>query len=106
MINNLPVLNPDAGVILVASGYLFRCPECDDISYCASALEPKVTCDNCRAEFLVVEVRHRTRDLDLAPGVPPGALFIPKKAENHPADEPPDTSPRRRKGKGKQQVDR
>ncbi len=37
-------------------------------------------CDHCRGEFPVVEVRHRTNDFDITPGVAPGALHILKKS--------------------------
>lgn len=86
-LQNLPVMKPDVGVILVASGYMFRCPECDSTSYRTSALESRVTCDSCRAEFPVVEVRHRTSEVDIAPGVTPGALYIPKEEQAAPGDE-------------------
>ena len=78
LMQELPVLDPKIGVILVASGYVFRCPECDAVGYCPSALERIVSCERCGSEFPVVEVRHRTGDKDLAPGVPPEALYIPK----------------------------
>jgi hypothetical protein len=76
--SQLPILNPQTGVILVASGYVFRCPECDAAGYRPSALERIVSCERCGSGFPVVEVRHRTSDKDLAPGVPPEALYIPK----------------------------
>ncbi len=81
-----PPLTTDTGVILVASGYLFRCPECSAMSYRASALEKKVACDHCQAEFPVVEVRHRTNDADITPGVSPDAIFRPSEPapEGHP----------------------
>ena len=85
-LQNLPVMKPDAGVILVASGYLFRCPECDAASYRTSALERRVICDSCRAEFPVVEVRHRTSEVDIAPGVAPMALYIPQEEQGAPGD--------------------
>ncbi len=92
-------LTPDTGVILVASGYQFRCPECDAIGYRTSALERRVTCEACHAEFPVVEVRHRTHDLDITPGVPPGAIFIPKEPQPESPDsaDPPARQGRRRK---------
>lgn len=94
---NLPVMKPDVGVILVASGYLFRCPECDAASYRTSALESRVTCDSCRAEFPVIEVRHRTSEVDIAPGVAPGALYIPRDVEAAPDDEQLESKNRRAK---------
>jgi hypothetical protein len=74
----LHTLDPKTGVILVASGYVFRCPECDAVGYRPSALERIVSCEQCGSGFPVVEVRHRTGDKDLAPGVHPDALFIPE----------------------------
>jgi hypothetical protein len=90
-LQNLPVMQPDVGVILVASGYLFRCPECEAASYRTSALESRVTCDSCRAEFPVVEVRHRTSEVDIAPGVTPGALYIPQEEQAAPGDDRPES---------------
>ncbi len=81
-----PPLATDTGVILVASGYLFCCPECSAISYRASALVKKVACDHCQAEFPVVEVRHRTNDADIKPSVSPDAIFRP--CEPAPEDHP------------------
>jgi hypothetical protein len=101
---DLPVLKPDAGVILVASGYQFRCPECDAIGYVASALNPQVRCNRCKAEFPVIEVRHRTHDLDLAPGVAPEALYIPQEGESQQGEEELDQTPKPRKGRGKKQT--
>ena len=59
---------------LVASSYLWRCPECDSANVVSNALTPDVICEACRACFTVFEVRHRTHDRDLAPGRSPGAL--------------------------------
>jgi hypothetical protein len=36
---------------------------------------------------LVVEVRHRTSEADIAPGVAPGALFIPHEEKSVSGDE-------------------
>jgi hypothetical protein len=99
---SLPTLYPKTGVILVASGYVFRCPECDAVGYRPSALERIVSCEQCGSAFAVVEVRHRTSDKDLAPGVPPEALFIPK--SDPPVGEDPKHVPeqkdRRKKRRG------
>ncbi len=96
-------LTPDSGVILVASGYLFRCPECSAMSYRSSALEKRVVCDHCQAEFPVVEVRHRTHDADITPGVSPGMLFTP--SDPAPEDnlyQPADKAQGKRRKKGKE----
>jgi hypothetical protein len=91
--DNLP---PKNTVILVASGYAFRCPECDYVGYRPSALERIVSCEQCGSGFPVVEVRHRTGDKDLAPGVHPDALFIPKEtspgADENTGQAPPRTA--------------
>jgi hypothetical protein len=89
----LPTLDPKSGVILVASGYVFRCPECDAVGYRPSALERIVSCERCGSGFPVVEVRHRTSEKDLAPGVSPDALYIPK--ANPPEGEDSDGGPER-----------
>jgi hypothetical protein len=90
----LPILNPKTGVILVSSGYVFRCPECDAVGYRPSALERIVSCERCGSGFPVVEVRHRTSEKDLAPGVPPEALYIPK--VDPPEGENPEAAPERK----------
>jgi hypothetical protein len=97
-----PIINPKTGVILVASGYVFRCPECDEVGYRPSALERIVSCEHCGSAFAVVEVRHRTSDKDLAPGVPPEALFIPKAdpPEGEASDSRPERKDRRKKRLG------
>lgn len=94
--DNLPVLDPKTGVILVASGYLFRCPECDAVGYRPSALERIVSCKRCGSGFPVVEVRHRTSEHDLAPGVPPEAVYIPTETANGESEEQPGKATRRR----------
>jgi hypothetical protein len=58
-VENLSSLNPKTGVILVASGYVFRCPECDAVGYRPSALERIVSCERCGSGFPIVEVCHR-----------------------------------------------
>jgi hypothetical protein len=102
---NLPG-SPDTGVILVASGYLFRCPECDAVGYRTSALERRVLCDHCHAEFPVVEVRHRTNDFDITPGVDPGAVYIPQEEPNSPEESRLDQPRRQRKGRDKKKGNR
>jgi hypothetical protein len=99
---SLPILDSKTGVILVASGYVFRCLECDAVGYRPSALERIVSCEHCGSAFAVVEVRHRTSDKDLAPGVPPDALYIPNadSPEGEASDSGPERKDRRKKRRG------
>jgi hypothetical protein len=45
-------------VQLKASGYSWRCPECDENNYTGEAPQ-QVVCRNCKAEFLVAGLAHR-----------------------------------------------
>jgi hypothetical protein len=61
-------------VSLVASGYLWRCPECDTGNVSNTVCVDKVQCVECEAEWPVFEIRHRTHDYDIQPGKAIGAL--------------------------------
>lgn len=63
-----------ASVPLVASGYLWRCPECDHGNVSRTAAVNKVRCGKCDSAWPVLEVRHRTHDFDIQPGKAVGAL--------------------------------
>ena len=45
-------------VQLKASGYSWRCPECDEGNYTGEAPQ-QVVCRRCQAEFLVAGLAHR-----------------------------------------------
>ena len=45
-------------VQLKASGYSWRCPECDEGNYTGEAPQ-QVVCRSCQAEFLVAGLAHR-----------------------------------------------
>ena len=81
------VLRTDAGVVLVASGYSWRCPECEDVSYVSDAVNENVTCEHCQGEFTVAEVQHRSNDRMLSPGVMPAAVYVPTGAQYADDDE-------------------
>lgn len=59
---------------LLSTSYLWRCPECAVANVVNSMLLAQVCCETCQSCFPVLEVRHRTSDLDLLPGRSPGAL--------------------------------
>ena len=63
-----------SSVPLVASGYLWRCPECDNGNVSRTAAVNQVKCGKCDSVWPVLEVRHRTHDFDIQPGKAIGAL--------------------------------
>lgn len=77
------LLLPNGGVVLVANGYGWVCPECDHTNYAATAVALEVSCDACHATFPVFEVRHRAHAIDLEPGVAPGAIYVPKPEDRY-----------------------
>ena len=60
--------------IKIATGYRWRCPECDAVGFVPSALVKSASCEECGSAFPVIEVRHRTNDLDLDSF--PGSLIV------------------------------
>jgi len=48
-------------VNLRASGYTWKCPECEEKDNYTGAPPEKVTCKNCKGEFEVGELCHRRR---------------------------------------------
>ena len=63
-------------VILTASGYSWRCPECDMVNFCPEITFEEVPCVRCKAQFEVSEARHRTSASDLGLRVHPGAVWL------------------------------
>ena len=65
-------------VCLTASGYAWRCPECDNVNYSPEITFGDVGCIICRSSFEVSEARHRTSFGDLGIRVHPGAVWLTK----------------------------
>ena len=67
-------------VVLRASGYTWKCPECDRENYTGPAPE-MVRCEGCKGEFEVKELHHRRskseRDLRKEAGKTQQNLFLP-----------------------------
>lgn len=74
-------------VCLTASGYAWRCPECDNVNYSPEITFGDVRCLICRSSFEVSEARHRTSFGDLGIRVHPGAVWLTREVGTGEDDE-------------------
>ena len=86
---NLDTSKPAGSITLIASGYSWRCPECDTMSFIKSASMVNVSCENCLSKFSVSDIRHRVDQLDLGVNIHPGAKW---KMQETPVQEDGDES--------------
>lgn len=71
------LLHDAAGeTVLTASGYAWRCPECDTVNFSPEISFEPANCTHCRSNFSVSEARHRTSTGDLGLRVTPGAIWL------------------------------
>ncbi len=80
------VLLPNAGVIQIATGYAWKCQKCSADNYENTARWPHILCAACRAEHEVTQVRHKTVDGLVLPGIAPEKIYIPPVVEYNPLD--------------------
>ena len=74
-------------VCLTASGYAWRCPECDNVNYSPEITFEDARCIICRSSFAVSEARHRTSFGDLGIRVHPGAVWLTREVAAGEEDE-------------------
>jgi hypothetical protein len=74
-------------IVLTASGYAWRCPECDTVNFSPEISFAPARCTCCRSQFEVSEARHRTSFGDIGLRVTPGALWLTQMVETQNQEE-------------------
>lgn len=67
--------NANGEVTIEATGYSWRCPECDKVNYRGVIEFSDVACNKCSSIFLVFEARHKVNDMDIGFRIYPGAKW-------------------------------